>query len=166
MHPCGQIPLICQLFSWVFFRWFSPSFILYVRRQEINLACKLQRQEYHITSSSSLSEALQKSQPRCLFNKSHTQDGKYFTTFSYHTVIFILKIMLESSSKEAFERNSHHDVCDEGLAGITTYFSSFYCEKLYAFKKVLVDKRQWLERLNKGNLSDLITEWWVFNKIK
>lgn len=50
--------------------------------------------------------------------------------------------MLESSFKEAFERNSHHDVYDEGLADITTYFSSFYCEQLYAFKKVLVGNRQ------------------------
>lgn len=50
--------------------------------------------------------------------------------------------MLESSSKEAFERNSYHDMYDKGLAGITNYFSSFYCEELYALKTVLVDNRQ------------------------
>lgn len=50
--------------------------------------------------------------------------------------------MLESSSKEAFERNSYHDMYDKGLAGTTNYFSSFYCEQLYAFQKVLVDNRQ------------------------
>lgn len=55
---------------------------------------------------------------------------------------FILKITLESSSKEAFERNSYHDMYDKGLAGTTNYFSSFYCEQLYAFQKVLVDNRQ------------------------
>lgn len=84
-----------------------------------------------------------------LFKKAN--QGIYLTShigweISHHFQLsyskFILKIMLESTSKKAFESNSHHDKYDKGRACITNYFSSFYHEQLYAFKKVLVDNRQ------------------------
>lgn len=62
-----------KCFSSLFLKYISISNSFLEKNKRLK---KKTRQECHITSSLSLNEALPKSQPRYIFNKSHTQDRK------------------------------------------------------------------------------------------